>query len=76
VTLVVVALLNTALAAYYYVKIVHAMYLKPAPAGKPLESNLSLSVALAAAVVGVVVIGLAPDQFMSLASTAAGAVFR
>ena len=75
VLLVIVALLNSAVAAYYYVKIVHSMYLKPAPIDKPLPGNLSLGVALAAATVGVVVIGLAPSPFMALATSAAGAVF-
>ena len=73
--LVVLGLLNSALAAYYYLKIVHAMYLKPPPAEKPIGSDPPLAVAMAIAVVAVIVTGIVPGPFIQAASTAAGVLF-
>ncbi len=75
VLLVIVALLNSAIAAYYYVKIVHSMYLKPAPIDKPLPGSYSVGAALALAVAAVLIIGVFPNPFMGLATSAAASVF-
>lgn len=74
--LVLVGLLNSAIAAYYYLKVVHAMYLRPASDDKPLGFDPSLSLALLAAVVGIFVVGIVPRIFMDAATNAAGALFR
>jgi NADH-quinone oxidoreductase subunit N len=74
VALVLIALLNAAVGAYYYLKIVHAVYLKPAPIDKPLPGSFSVSLALAVAVAAVLVVGLVPDPFIGFATAAAAAV--
>ncbi len=74
--LVIIGLLNSALAAYYYLKVVHAMYLKPAVAdGKPLGADPPLALAMLVAVIGIFVSGLVPGPFIQLASQAAGVIF-
>ena len=74
VALVLIALLNAAIGAYYYLKIVHAVYLKPAPIDKPLPGAFSVSLALAVAVAAVLVVGLVPGPFIGFATAAAAAV--
>ncbi|MBI2942287.1 MAG: NADH-quinone oxidoreductase subunit N [Chloroflexi bacterium] len=69
--LVVVALLNSALAASYYLRIIHAMYLRPAPVDKPLAADAPLGLALAASVIAVVVLGLLPSPVFQAAASAA-----
>lgn len=73
--LVVVGLLNSAVAAYYYLKIVHAMYLREPRIEKPFPSDPPLTVALVVAVIGILVAGIDPTPFIGVASAAAGAVF-
>ena len=75
VPLVVLALLNTALAAYYYLKVVHAMYLAAAPKETPLAANYPLHATLAAATLAVLVLGFIPDRFIHLAATATSSLF-
>jgi len=74
VALVLVAVLNSAIAAYYYLKVVHAVYLKPAPIDKPLPGAFPVSLALGIAVVAVVLVGLRPDPFIGLATAAAASI--
>jgi NADH-quinone oxidoreductase subunit N len=73
--LVIVGLLNSAIAAFYYLKVVHAIYLKPPASEWPLRPDPSLGLALVIAVAGVFVTGLIPGPFIQAASAAAGAVF-
>ena len=73
--LVVVGLLNSALAAFYYLKIVHAMYLKPPTVDKPLARDPSAATALTVAVVAVVVAGVIPGPLIQVASSAASVLF-
>ena len=74
--LVIIGLLNSALAAYYYLKVVHAMYLKPANSdARTLGVDRPLSVAMFVAVVGVFVVGILPGPFIQLAGMAAGVIF-
>lgn len=73
--LVIVGLLNGALAAYYYLKIVHAMYLREPSVDQPLPADTSVSVALVAAMVGIFVAGIVPGPFITAASAAASVVF-
>lgn len=67
VVLAVAIALNSAVAAYYYFKIVKAMYLTPAsiPYGK-FQNPLSIKIALCAALIGTVAIGLWPMPMMRL----------
>ncbi len=73
--LVVVGLLNSALAAYYYLKVVHAMYLKPPEVEKPLESNWSATLAAVVTVAAILLFGIVPAPFIQAASAAASALF-
>ena len=74
--LVIIGLLNSALAAYYYLKVVHAMYLKPSTGeGRPLGADSPLSIAMFVAVIGVFVIGILPGPFIQIAGQAAGVIF-
>ena len=76
VLLVIVALLNTALAAFYYLKVARAVFLLPAPAGATTKAAVDrpLALALGIAVVAVLVVGLAPDRFLELATVAAASL--
>jgi len=73
--LVVVGLLNSALAAFYYLKIVHAMYLKPVTGDKTLPAPRAESFALLIAVAGVFIAGFIPGPFIQAATAAAAALF-
>ena len=73
--LVVLGLLNSALAAFYYLKIVHAMYMKPPAVDKRLGPDPSVSVAMAIAIVSVFVTGIIPGPFIQAASNAASVLF-
>jgi NADH-quinone oxidoreductase subunit N len=73
--LVAVGLLNSALAAFYYLKIVHAMYLKPPPVEKGLNVDWSASTAAFVTVALVVVAGLMPAPLIQAASNAASVLF-
>lgn len=73
--LVVVGLLNSALAAFYYLKIVHAMYLKPVAGDKSLAPPRAEAFALLIAVAGVFLAGLIPGPFIQAATAAAQALF-
>jgi len=73
--LAVIGVLTSALGAYYYLRVVVFMYMRPAPEGEPeVASSPVLSVALVAAVVAVVVLGVGPEPVASLARAAAALV--
>jgi NADH-quinone oxidoreductase subunit N len=73
--LAVVGVLTSALGAYYYLRVVVFMYMRPAPEGEPEAApSPVLSVALVAAVVAVVVLGVGPEPVASLARAAAALV--
>jgi NADH-quinone oxidoreductase subunit N len=73
--LVIVGLLNSAVAAFYYLKIVHAMYLKPATIDKPLAHDPSVALAAVLTVAAVLVAGVIPGPFIQAASSAASVLF-
>jgi NADH-quinone oxidoreductase subunit N len=74
--LVIVAVLNTAIAAYYYVKVVRAMYFAEPVADAPVSGGGAARVALWAATLATIVIGLAAWPFIQLAGLAGQAFFR
>jgi NADH-quinone oxidoreductase subunit N len=74
--LVVVGLLNSALAAYYYLKIVHAMYLKPPPTDKALTGDPPVAATAGVMVALVVVAGLVPAPLIQAATDAANVLFH
>jgi NADH-quinone oxidoreductase subunit N len=70
--LAVVGVLTSALGAYYYLRVVVYMYMRPAVGAEPAEAGSPLlSVALGAAVLAVVILGVGPEPVASLARAAA-----
>jgi NADH-quinone oxidoreductase subunit N len=68
--LAVVGVLTSALGAYYYLRVVLYMYMRPAETEGEVLSSPSLSVALAVAVVLVLAMGLAAEPLVHLAQSA------
>ena len=63
-TLAIVAALNSAVAAFYYFKIVRLMYLVPSPTHEPLPRPLPILVALVITLVGILLIGIFPSPLI------------
>ena len=64
--LVVAIALNSAAAAYYYFKVVKAMYLTPARSSEVLENPVPVKIALGTALLGTLAIGLYPSYLIRL----------
>jgi NADH-quinone oxidoreductase subunit N len=74
--LAVVIVLNAALAAFYYLRVVVYMYMRdPEADPAPLESSPFGSIALLISVVGVLVLGLFPDPILTLLEESAASLF-
>ncbi len=74
--LTVLGLVNSAIAAYYYLKIIVAIYMRE-PDGDMAQlpaPSPSLQIALWASAVGVLVLGIFPSTLLSFASLSAGAL--
>lgn len=63
--LAVAAAVNSALAAFYYFKVVRLMYLVPAKDREPLTAPLPLLIALWMVLIGTVAMGVFPNPFIS-----------
>lgn len=70
ITLAVAAALNSAVAAYYYFKVVRLMYLAPATGGEALPHPISLLVPLWIALIGTVAMGIFPTFFIQFVERA------
>jgi NADH-quinone oxidoreductase subunit N len=68
--LAVIGVLTSALGAYYYLRVVVYMYMRPAEGEEPALSSTAMTVALVAAVAAVVVLGVAPEAVVRLAQAA------
>ncbi|MBA7577006.1 NAD(P)H-quinone oxidoreductase subunit 2 [subsurface metagenome] len=69
--LVIIAVINSVISAYYYLRVVKVMWLgKPASATR-VPSSIALRVALALSCLGVLVMGIIPGFVMKLAEMAA-----
>jgi len=68
--LAVLAILNSALSLVYYLRIISYMYLKE-PAGPKIAESKGYMAALVLTMLGVVYIGVFPDQFINWALQAA-----
>ena len=68
--LVVIAVLNSAVSAYYYLGVVKSMYLGQPSAGGGVSASWPVSLALALCSVGVLVMGIFPTAFLRLAEAA------
>lgn len=67
IALAVAAALNSAVAAFYYFKVVRAMYLAPADPGSPISPSLPLFICLLILLGGTVAIGIAPSPLIRAA---------
>jgi NADH-quinone oxidoreductase subunit N len=75
VALAVVGVLTSVLGAWYYLKVVVAMYMRPAAAGEAEEATPPvLAAALAVALAAVVILGIGPEPVARLARAAAALV--
>ncbi len=68
--LAIAAALNSAVAAFYYFKVVRLMYLVPAATEEPVPSSPSLSIALGLTLAGVVLFGLFPSPLIAFVKEA------
>jgi len=71
--LVIVAVLNTAVSAYYYLRVVSHMYLAEPPSERDISPDPLLATALAATAAGVLVLGLIPTPLIDAAERAVSA---
>jgi NADH-quinone oxidoreductase subunit N len=75
--LAVIAVLNSAIAAYYYLRVIVAMYMQE-PQGEAalLAPSFAGGLALAIALVGILLLGLVPAPFADLAQAAVAPLLR
>jgi NADH-quinone oxidoreductase subunit N len=74
--LAVVIVLNAALAAFYYLRVIVYMYMRdPEPDPAQLDSNPFGSFALALSVAGVILLGVFPGAILGLVETSAASLF-
>jgi NADH-quinone oxidoreductase subunit N len=75
--LVVIAVLNSALAAYYYLRVIVYMYMRePDGEGALYAPAFAGTLALIIALVGIVLLGVMPAPFVDLAQAAVAPLFR
>lgn len=67
--LALVAALNSAVAGYYYFKIIKAMYLMPASDRSPIPNAAPLLIGLGITLIGTIVIGVYPAVFIEYIQT-------
>ncbi len=74
--LAVIGVLNSAVSAYYYLRIIMRMYMsEPDKVKEPvLNTSTAMSAILFAAVVAVLVIGIFPEFFLNLAISSVGSI--
>jgi NADH-quinone oxidoreductase subunit N len=74
--LAVVIVLNAALAAFYYLRVIVYMYMRdPEPEPAPLDTSPFGSVALAVSVAGVIALGVFPGAVLRLLEVSAASIF-
>jgi NADH-quinone oxidoreductase subunit N len=74
--LAVVIVLNAALAAFYYLRVIVYMYMRdPEPEPAPLETSPFGSVALAVSVAGVIALGVFPGAILRVLEVSAASLF-
>lgn len=73
--LAVILVLNAALAAFYYLRVIVYMYMRdPEPDPAPMDTNPFGSIGLALSVAGVVILGLFPDAILGLLEVSAASL--
>jgi NADH-quinone oxidoreductase subunit N len=74
--LAVIIVLNAALAAFYYLRVIVYMYMRdPEPEPAPLDTSPFGSVALAVSVAGVIALGIFPGAILRLLEVSAASLF-
>jgi NADH-quinone oxidoreductase subunit N len=74
---VVVAVLNSAVAAYYYLRVVVYMYMREADGeGALYAPSFAGALALVIALAGIILLGVMPAPFVDLAQAAVAPLFR
>ncbi|MGH2428780.1 MAG: NADH-quinone oxidoreductase subunit N [Candidatus Limnocylindria bacterium] len=74
--LAVIIVLNAALAAYYYLRVIVYMYMRdPETEPAPIDTSPFGSVALGISIVGVVALGIFPEPILDLLRTSAESLF-
>jgi NADH-quinone oxidoreductase subunit N len=68
--LALVGLVNSVIALYYYVGVIRAMYLMPAPSPEAMAEPTALRVALGIAALGTIAVGIFPQPFVTLVGAA------
>jgi NADH-quinone oxidoreductase subunit N len=75
--LAVIGVVNSAIAAYYYLRVVVFMYMRePEGAGARLVPSFAGGLALAIALIGIVLLGVIPAPFADLAQAAVAPLLR
>ena len=70
VIIIVIAAVNSAIAAFYYFKVVRLMYLVPEETPEKIPYPLPLTLALGLLLIGTFAVGLAPSVFIKAVQTA------
>lgn len=69
--LAIVAVVNAAVALYYYIRLVVAMFIKELSEPAELSFSTGITIALAVTAAATVLIGIYPDPILQLAEVAA-----
>jgi NADH-quinone oxidoreductase subunit N len=69
---VIIAVINSVLAAYYYFRVIRVMWLGEPAINDRVPVSPGLKLALAVSSLGILVLGIAPALLMGLARAAAG----
>ena len=68
--LAVVGMVNSVISAYFYLRVIKAMYLSPYPRENAISTSLPVNGAMAVSIAGVLFMGVAPHFVIDLVSTA------
>ena len=68
--LVIVAVINSVISAYYYLRVVKVMWFNPAASEDKVKSSAALTVSLAIACLGVLAFGIVPNILIEVAKIA------
>ena len=63
-------MVNSVISAYFYLRVIKAMYLAPSRREEPVPTTLPLNAAMAITVLGVLFMGVVPNYVMDLVGTA------
>lgn len=74
--LALIAVINTAISLFYYMRVAMVMYMQEAPAAMALSSSRPLYLSLAFAVLGTLIIGIYPGPFLELARASVFGLLR